>query len=243
MADRGDDEVPLNRPKSPYLEVIQPEQSLFVLEASLDMPARERHVQATRDRRCGRGVGDEVLDLTGHRMFGINQPGRSGWYCKATASAFWADVQSESRRFDSPDDRSFVAVLDVEVLPVLIAHGGRIRAEPINAIGPARLGCQAGITPGTPVGTRVMVLLQYLGFDQPAGERLRHLGHVGLPHLVQRFQESSVASVAFIERQPLETNAIPMASLKHIQGDLPFRLMGKIVGNMSFATAFTIVGP
>ena len=74
MADRGDYEVPLNRPKSPYLEVIQPEQSLFVLEASLDMPARERHVQDTRDRRCGRSVGDEVFDLAGQRMLRQDQP-------------------------------------------------------------------------------------------------------------------------------------------------------------------------
>ena len=128
MTDRGEYEMPLNRAESPYLKVIQPEQSLFVLEAAFDVPARECHVQDARDRCCGRRVGNEVLDLTSHRMLGINQPRRSGRYSKATTSTFRADVQSESRSFGPPDDWSFVTVLDVVVLPVLIAHGVGIRA-------------------------------------------------------------------------------------------------------------------
>ena len=72
MANYGEYEMPLNRAESSDLEVIQPEQPLLVLEAPLDMPTRECHVQYARDRCCGRGVGNKVLDLTSHRVFGID---------------------------------------------------------------------------------------------------------------------------------------------------------------------------
>ncbi len=44
MADDRQDQVPLEGAISPTLKVIETQQALFVLKASLDVPAREGHM-------------------------------------------------------------------------------------------------------------------------------------------------------------------------------------------------------
>ena len=68
MADHRHDQVSLDGAITSALEVVEPQQPLFILKASFDVPAREGHVQQAFDRRGGRGVGDEVFDLAGRWM-------------------------------------------------------------------------------------------------------------------------------------------------------------------------------
>ena len=68
MADHRHDQVSLDGAITPALKVVESQQPLFILKASLDVPAREGHVQQAFDRRSGRDVGDEVFDLAGRWM-------------------------------------------------------------------------------------------------------------------------------------------------------------------------------
>ena len=53
MADHRHDQVSLDGAITPALEVVEPQQPLFILEASFDVPAREGHMQHAFDRRGG----------------------------------------------------------------------------------------------------------------------------------------------------------------------------------------------
>ena len=53
MADACQEQVPLDGVIAAALEVIEPQQPLFILETSFNMPTRKSHVQDALDR-CGR---------------------------------------------------------------------------------------------------------------------------------------------------------------------------------------------
>ena len=122
MADHRHAQVSLDGAITPALEVVEPQQPLLILKASFDVPAREGHMQHAFDRRGGRGVGDEVFDLAGRWMSRNDQPYRCRWHGETSARAFGSYIDAKPRRLSLPDDRTLVAVFNVEVLPGLVTH-------------------------------------------------------------------------------------------------------------------------
>ena len=62
-------------------------------------------------------------------MLRDDQPHRCRWQGETTACAFGSYIDAKPRYPGLPDDRSFVAVFDVECLPGLITHEMRISLD------------------------------------------------------------------------------------------------------------------
>src|SRR6266496_1865813 len=117
VAHGREDQVSFEADPRSALPVCQSHFSFLVFETALDRPARKGDLQQLGQRRFGRRITDEILDLFRERVAAHQQ-------VPADRRQALGVLRIEQRVLDLPDDRTFVAVLDVPCFPRLVPQGG-----------------------------------------------------------------------------------------------------------------------
>ena len=82
------------------------------------------------------------------------------------------------------------------------------------------------------------------GYDmrriEPTSKAPRYLGDVSLATCCQFAEQFGLATVAFVERQPIKVESVTDGAVIQLQGDLPLGPISHSVGNPGFATAVAI---
>src|SRR5271166_310965 len=216
--------------------MIEPDLSFLIFKTPLHTPTRKGHQQHRVERRLGWGIADEKLQFV--RVQHIPSDNQVQWLARQAILVF--RVKQYVLAF--PDHWPFSTVLDTPPLPGLIQQPWILEqfidpSRPLATAGQPRYG-PATATPVPVKGAR---------HDpwrfQPAGEVTRHLSHKELLALRQTTQESRFATIALIEREPLELDAVGPRPIIKFQGNLPLRPVGHRLWNTGLTTALGVVGP
>src|ERR1700728_236624 len=218
------------------LVLVQADFAFLVLEASFDTPARQGHQQQLAGTGFLGRVTEEKLELS--LMEHVAGDEQMQLFSGQTLLVF--DGQKHLLAF--PHDRPVFALLDTPTLPGLLLDLGVV--QPV--IDPPGLGAAARqtrhlpttATTATTVGPRC-----HAWRLEPTHHALGHLGHELLATLDQLPQQFRLAAVAFIERQPIESQPGAERPVIQSQSDLPFGPMSHGVGNASLTATLTIRGP
>src|ERR1019366_393852 len=177
---------------------------------------RESHPQEFFQTGFWRGVGDEVLHLSGFNVAGDNQPvsaiGGPASHFGSVARALEPDLCAS----DFPDLRAQGLTTQGETLPRLTLERLSPDARVIDAFGHKwRLG-------------RLV-----FGECRPAPEIGRNFADVELAQGVKVVEELRLAAIIFIEGEPVESNPVSQGAFNLGDAQSPFGLVDDSVGNMS----------
>ena len=177
--------VPINHAVRAHLEMTQAQFAFFVLQATFDRPAGERHMQQNFQRNTRRRIRQKVLLVRRiQHVAGMDQPPR--------AMHFFLAFVPEGNHPHLPDHRPVPSVFDVETDPRLIVDRTRMPTQILRRTRrPRRL------------PTRIA---------RPARQIPRNLQHKPLAALEQSGEESRLLRVPDVGRDPLERQPVARSS-------------------------------
>ena len=238
MAKTAEDQVPLDREKLTDLEVIHPQLALAVLKDPFNGPARKSHSQKHLHMGALWGIAYEILQL-------CMVQGISGYQqmVRPTRQAVFIG-QIHHHALGLPEHRTFAAVFDVIILPVVTPHARRI-AQNIPYFNPRvvfdfqpRVLSMSSTLSVTSVST-----VQYSRPLRPGGKIDRHFGNIILAQTVQGAQKRWFTAIILIESQPGEPQSVGHGSVVLLQGDLPLGAVDNLIGDAGFLASNPVVVP
>jgi len=239
----ADIQMPMNRVPATCLEVIHAKISLGQFKASFDRPAGKGHPQHPFQPRAAGPHGH-----VGHEVFHIvriENIASDDQRMRRAGQAGCAVLSVKRHVFDLPDDRAFLAVFDLESLPLLLLELTRINQQVLHFAGRKRLSRQSRISPFSPtfMGLLRPGTVQNPRLVNPAGERRGDLANITLPQGVELVEELAVSAVPFVERPCRHANPVGQRPTDLVQGDIRFFPIHHIVGNTGFLATCRIVCP
>src|SRR5271165_2909109 len=221
---------------TPAFIMVEPDLSFLIFKTPLHTPTREGYEQHRVERGLGRSIADKKLQFVRVQYIpSDNQVQRLAWQ-----AILIFRIKQHVLAF--PDHWPFRTVLDAPPLPGLIPQHWILE----QFIDPVRSSATAGQPRHGPT-TATPVSVKGTRHDpwrfQPAGENTRHLSHKELLALRQATQESRFATIALIEREPLELDAVGPRPIIKFQGDLPLGSVGHRLWNTGLTTALGVIGP
>ena len=235
VADAAQNQVAFEPLVAPAFVLVQADLGLLVLKAAFDTPSRERDQQHRLDRGSRRCVAHEELQLRGVQdVAGDNQVQR-----RARQASGVDGVKPQV--FDLPDHRALLPVLDPPADPGLVGQSVLVEHHIYTLRRRAAARQPRSLAAASPA-----VLAVFPGHDprrlEPAHEVPRHLADELLLASRQFPQELGLATVAFIERHPIEVQAVARGAVVEFQGDLPLGPVNHVVGDAGLAAPRAVVG-
>src|SRR5579864_8674586 len=213
------------------LEMVQADFPLVVLEAALDVPTGKSDVEDGLERNARRSIGNEILGISARDGDRDDEPMKRAWH------AF--DDRIERDRSDVPDLRSLVGVLDV--VGTLGTHVD-LRGQFFDGPG--------GMSPIGEAGkmARAAEVIALLGIHdsrelRPTEETLGDFTDVAVATGNHAREKRGLASVAFVEAEPAERNAMSCCSIDEFQSDLRLGPEGHALRDLGGPAATRILRP
>ena len=236
IADTAEDQMPDETLPRPAFVVVQADLLFAVLEAPLHLPPRKGHRQ---DDLCGslrRRVGHEILDLAVERIAADQQVQRG------SRQALFV-CRREHHVLGFPDDRPLLAIFDVVGNPRLLAQHRAVLQMMGHAAGRKASRFQTRCA-ARPAASRLAVgAVGRFRQRDPAGERGGNFADEPLVAVRQPPQESRLAALSFVERNPFQVYAVGNGTVVKLQGNLPLGPVDDVVGNPRFLAARAVVRP
>src|ERR1700734_2335907 len=236
VADRREDEVPLQADPPAAFPMIQPHFAFVVLEASLDAPPREGHTQQGPNRRLRRRIADEVFD---HVRLGISADQQMKWPARQSVLI----LEEHERVFHFPDHRSFLAILNTPGLPALVFQARMPVGQGFDRLRRRTAGAQTRLFAKGATSSPAIGALCCPGRVNPGDETLGDFPDEFLLPLLQCPQKRRFAPIPLIEDQPFEVHAAGAGSLVQFQGNVAFWTINHIVGDAGGTTTRAILTP
>jgi len=202
------DHVPQQSLVASSLKMRESDLALGQPEDMLHAPAGERDAQEFLEDGFGRGVGDEVFDLSGLDVPGDDQP--VGPVGRASVA-----LEMNLRRLD---------------LPGLRRQGLPGESDPLPLLGSERLAPGDGVVNafGGEGGLKRVVF----GKRGPAHEVGRDLANIVQAEPVEGQEKAGLAAVPLVEGEPVKPHAVGQGAFDLLQGDLPLGAVNHFVGDM-----------
>lgn len=195
-------------------EVTHAQFVFFVLQRPFHRPAGEADVQDGFDACSRWRVREEVFLLARVRdVARVDEP--------VGAEDLTVALDPDGGAFEFPDHRSFLGVLEVNLLQRLLPHGRRRTAErfDIAVVGPCFVAWIAG----------------------PGGKIAADFDDVALAAFFEPGQERGTGGVPFVGGEPSEGDAIGQGAIDLSQGDVVLGPVDEMVGDAGFCPAVGIV--
>lgn len=207
QAQLADIQMPMNPTPAARLKVIHAEIPLGQFKTSFDRPTRERHPQHPFQRDPGTHghVGDEVFDFVMVEYVAGDDQSMA-----RTGQAGRAMLAVKRRVFDLPNDRTFLAVFDLESLPLLLLKLTRINQQVLHFTGRKCLSRQSRISPFSPTfaGFLRPGAMQNPRLVNPASKVRWHLANITLPQGVKPVEELTIPAILFVKCPSRYTNSV-----------------------------------
>ncbi len=243
QAQLADVQMPMNRTPTARLKMVHAEVPLCQFKASFDRPSRKGYPQHPFQRHaagCRHHIGDEVFDLVAVKNIAGNDQ-----RMHRAGQAVGAVPAVKRRVFDLPYDRTFLAILDLELFPFLLLELTRINQQILHFAGWKRLLRQSRISPFSPafMGLLKPGAVQNPRLVNPAGKARRNLADVTLAEGIEPVEELAVAAVPFVESPGRHANPVGQRSTNLVQRNGGFLSIHDVVRNADFLATARIVAP
>ena len=229
--------MPLEADVMPALPLVEPELLLLVAKTPLDAPPRKGDQEQRLDACLGRRVADEELHLA------MIQSIASDDQMEFDPGQAVVVLHRDAGLLHVPDERALLAVSHVVARPVLITQCGRAFDEFLDAARRRTACAQPRRLAGPPSSAAAVRPLGDARTLGPTRKRHRNLGDEALATAVQTLQKQWFSAIAFVERQPLENDAVLPSAVVQFQGNLPLGAVDQLVGDARGATPLAILRP